>query len=214
MPFSPADIADALAHGLAHAEGELRREESPRGLDALEETALHPLLASGLRAHGLGAHLEQRYPHARAERRRSHGPRCDLVVTPDARALAAPDDAPSLFAPRDAVPLAEALWLEVKTARLYHGEGPNPRYVAELLGAPSEDIVRLGTAPEVRHAMVALLVFARTEEEGRTHLAEWERAMRVEGLPLDTPRVRAVPISDRVGHAACMVAVAEVGRIA
>lgn len=213
MPFSPADIADALVHGLALAAAALDHEQSPRGLDTLEETSLHPLLAKGLSAHGLGAHLEQRYPHTRAERRRSHGQRCDLVVTDDARAIRAPDDEPSLFAPTNAVPLEEALWIEVKSARLYHGEGPNPRYMAELLGAPSEDIVRLGTAADVRHAMFALVLFARTEEEGRAHLAEWERAMRSEGLPLGTPRVRGVAIADRIGHSACLVAVAEVGRI-
>lgn len=211
--FSPADIADSLAAGLAGAAEALEQEQSPRGLDSFAETALHPALAAGLAASGFGAHLEQRYPSARDAKWRSQGERCDLVVTADARPLRAIDDEPSLFAPENATPLADALWLEVKTARVFHGEGPNPRYAAELLGAPSEDIVRLGTAPDVRHAMFALVLFARDEADGRAHLSEWERAMRFEGLPIETPRVRSVAIADRIGHSVCMVAVAAVGRI-
>lgn len=227
--FSPADIADAMAAGLAQEAAARDAEQSPLGLDALDERALHPLLAAGLRAHGFGAALEQRYPAARSTRARSRGERCDLVVTPRGAPPCveeefppppAPDLTPDLFsfadakpAPVTAVPLDQALWIEVKTARVFHADGPNPRYAAELLGAPSEDVVRLGTAEGVRHGMLALVVFARAEEDGRAHLAQWEATARAEGLPLDVPRVRCVPIADRIGHAACMVAVAEVGRI-
>ncbi len=214
MLFSPADIADALAAGLAQQDARLTAEDAPLGLDALEERQLHPLLAEGLRSAGFGAHAEQRFPGTRAERRRSHGERCDLVVTPEGRPLRAPDDVPDLFAPTDAVDLEHALWVEVKTARPFHADGPNGRYAAELLGAPSEDIVRLATAPGVHHAMFVLLLFARTEQDGRAHLAEWERAMMAEGLPLETPRVRCVPLPDRIGHAACLVVVSAVGRMA
>lgn len=213
MAFSPADIADALAAGLKAAAEARDADESPMGIDALDELSLHPLLAEGLRMHGMGVAPEQRYPAARARKQRTIGERCDLVVTPEGRVLRAPDDAPSLFVPMDAVDLEEALWLEVKTARVYHAHGPNGRYLAELLGAPSEDVVRLGTAPGIRHAMLVLVLFARTEEDGRAHLAEWERSLRSEGLPVDTPRVRCVCISDRIGHSACMVAVTEIGRI-
>ena len=41
---------------------------------------------------GLGVHREQRYPADRARRRESEGERCDFVLTPDGRPLAAPDD--------------------------------------------------------------------------------------------------------------------------
>ncbi|MBL9140372.1 MAG: hypothetical protein JNK53_00775, partial [Phycisphaerae bacterium] len=68
------------------------------------------------------------------------------------------------------------------------------------------------TAPEVRHAMLALVLFARAEADGRAHLLEWERALRAEGLPIDTPRIRALPIADRIGHSACLVAVVAVAR--
>ncbi|MBL9141865.1 MAG: hypothetical protein JNK53_08365, partial [Phycisphaerae bacterium] len=106
--FSPADIADSLATGLASAAGALDREQSPCGLDSLDERALHPILADGLRAHGFGAFLEQRYPLARTDRRRSHGARCDVVATPDARPLRARDDEPSLFAPGNALAIEDA----------------------------------------------------------------------------------------------------------
>jgi len=177
MAFSAADIADALAAGLQQAADACDAEQSPFGIDALEEVALHPLLAAGLRTHGFGAALEQRYPAARAVlKKRSHGERCDLVVTPDGRSLRACDDAPDLFAPADALPIEEALWIEVKTARIFHADGANARYSAELFGAPSEDIVRLGSAG-VANAMFVLVMFARTEEDGRAHVAEWERTL-------------------------------------
>ncbi len=210
--IGPADLADALADGLAAAAATRDAEQSPFGIDTLEETALHPVLADGLRAAGHAVHVEQRYPAARAERRRSRGERCDLVACPDGRALRAPDDEPDLFAPTDAVDLADAAWIEVKTARVFHADAPNGRYAAELLGAPSEDIVRLATAEGIRHAFLAMVLFARDEADARRDLEAFERTLRVEGLPVDVPRVRFVPIADRIGHAVAAVAVVQVQR--
>lgn len=209
----PAEIADALAAGLAAAAAERDAEQSAFGIDALAETQLHPVLAAGLAAAGMGVRTEQRYPAERARRRRSVGERCDLVATPDGRALCAPDDAPDLFAPADAAPLDEACWIEVKTARVFHADGPNGRYAAELLGAPSEDVVRLMTAEGIRHAHLALVLFARAEADARRDIGALERTLRAEGLPVEVPRVRLVPIADRIGHAIAAVALFPVGRV-
>lgn len=211
--FGPAEIADALAHGLREAAARRDAETSPFGIDALEETALHPLLAAGLVSAGFGVRAEARYPADRALRRRSQGQRCDLVASPQGRALRAPDDEPSLFAPVDAVALEDACWIEVKSARVFHADGPNGRYAAELLGAPSEDVVRLMTAPGIRHAHLVVVLFARDEADARRDLAVLDGTLRAEGLPVDTPRIRIIPISDRIGHAAAAIAVFSVGRV-
>ncbi len=213
MMYSPADIADALATGLQQAAHARDAEQSPFGIDVLDELGLHPLLASGLKLQGWGVFTEERYPSGRARRQKTHGERCDLVVTADGRALRAPEEPENLFESPCAVDLGDALWIEVKSARAFHADGANPRYAAELLGAPSEDVVRLSTAPGVRHAMLALVLFARAESDGREHLAEWERTMHAEGLPVDTPRIRSLAIADRIGHAACLIAVSSIGRI-
>ena len=44
MLFSPANVADALADGLAEIERRLAEEQAVRGLDTLHELGLHPVL--------------------------------------------------------------------------------------------------------------------------------------------------------------------------
>jgi hypothetical protein len=81
-----------IADGLKAREKSLTREQAVRGIDALEEVELHPILARSLRAAGFGVLREQPYPSEwKAKRGRSGGKdlpehrdrqRCDLVVTP------------------------------------------------------------------------------------------------------------------------------------
>lgn len=64
--WSHDDLLEALARGVAAAEAGLAREQAPYGLDALDELALHPILASALAAPvpgpGFGVIREQPYP--------------------------------------------------------------------------------------------------------------------------------------------------------
>lgn len=74
-------------------EAALRAEQAVKGLDALDEVSLHPILAAGFAAAGLGVIREQRFPSATASpatRIRDGDPatdtdreRCDLVLTPE-----------------------------------------------------------------------------------------------------------------------------------
>lgn len=90
-------LIEAAEAAVRRREATLRAEQAVYGLDALEETELHPLLAKGFRKSGLGVLSEQPYPMewtAKRGRRRGMAARdeqalpdrrdrlrCDLVLT-------------------------------------------------------------------------------------------------------------------------------------
>jgi hypothetical protein len=83
-------IADLVADALAAREQSLREEQAVYGLDALDETEVHPVIARGLARAGLGVLREQPYP-TQWKRKRKDGStlplprdreRCDIVLTP------------------------------------------------------------------------------------------------------------------------------------
>jgi hypothetical protein len=91
--WSSGHLAEIVIQQLMQAEAQLVREQAYRGLDALDEVDLHPIIADGFRAEGLGVLREQPYPSEWARklgrRARSHTDlpadsdrqRCDLVIT-------------------------------------------------------------------------------------------------------------------------------------
>jgi len=207
MLFSPANVADALADGLAEIERRIAEEQAVRGLDTLDELALHPHLHEALRRAGFGVHPEQRYPGARSAKRRSEGVRCDIVLTPASRPLAMPEAAPTLFADAEAVDLDDACWIEVKVVPQHLGEGPNGRYTAELLRPVRADVAKLATDGLIRHAIVLLVLFTESAEIAEHDIAAWHNRALDRGLMVGTPSLRHVPIVDRVGNRLCTVAV-------
>lgn len=123
------------------ADRALADEQAVRGIDALAELALHPILAGGFSSAGWGVHREIPYPGDDAERARADDTpgsdrdrvRCDLVITPSpADRLADPVHAHrriaraagTLFEPiaedietratTDHTEPADAFWLEIK----------------------------------------------------------------------------------------------------
>lgn len=87
-------IADAATDALRARDAALREEHAVYGLDVLDELALHPLIAAGLAASGVGVLREQPFPHEwfRKLRPGKQGlelpiprdrRRCDLVLTPE-----------------------------------------------------------------------------------------------------------------------------------
>ncbi len=193
-------IADAAAAALAAESSRLDAEQAVRGIDALDELALHPVLARGFAGAGFGVSCEVRYPAARGRRNRSQGDRCDLVLTPDGRELAAPDCEPTLFDAPDPVALHDAFWLEVKVVG-QHGEGgPNSGYSPELIAAVAGDAAKLARDPGIRHAGVLVVLFAADAPVAEHDLgAALGRAVGA-GLPLGPPCRRLVPINDRLGN--------------
>ena len=204
--YSLRQIVDAARAGL---EGEARRldeEQAVYGLDALDELGLHPLLADAFEAAGFGVHREQRYPSDRRKRRRHEGERCDFVLTPEGRALAAPDVEPTLFDPADAMALSEALWLEAKLAAQFTTAGPNPRYTAQLLSIPRQDVKKLRNDPAIEHAGLLMIVFAEDERVAEHDLAIWRQRALEDGLPIASTEVSSFAMTDRIGNGLCAIA--------
>ncbi len=81
-------IIEACARGLRAEENRWLVEQSARGLDSLSEVEVHPVLAAGLSAAGLGVLREQPYPAEWRGRQGRRKPlpddtdrrRCDLVI--------------------------------------------------------------------------------------------------------------------------------------
>ena len=65
--YSVPDIADAVEDALRAEADRYDREQSVRGLDALDELSLHPVLAEGLGRAGFGVYPEQHYPTSSLE---------------------------------------------------------------------------------------------------------------------------------------------------
>ncbi len=210
--WSYEDLADALASGLARASAELELEQAVHGLDVRSELELHPLLHAGLRAAGYGVHPEQRFPRERSLRRRTEGSRCDLVVTPEGLPLV--DDAAQLglFAPTQAMALADAMWIEVKAVAQFRALAPNMAYAQALQRPVWRDVEKLASDPQIAHAAVLLIVFTADAVVPEHDLGVWAARASQRGLPL-WPRVqRTLAIGDRVGHRCCTLALLPIER--
>ncbi len=82
------DLAQIAADALRARSEELRLEQAVRGLDALPEVGLHPILAAGFGQAGLRVFAEWPYPGEPERRARpSERERCDLVLTTGERLI-------------------------------------------------------------------------------------------------------------------------------
>lgn len=206
LRWSYEDLADGLAAGLATAAAELELEQAVHGLDVRRELDLHPLLHAGLRAAGYGVHPEQRFPRERGLRRKTEGSRCDLVVTPEGLPLADEATQTELFAPRRAVALCDAMWLEVKAVAQFKALAPNRAYASALQRPVWRDVEKLASDPQIAHAAVLLILFTADPTVAAHDLGVWAARASAHALPL-WPRVeRSLAIGDRVGHRVCTLA--------
>ncbi|MBL9099621.1 MAG: hypothetical protein JNL82_01620 [Myxococcales bacterium] len=206
LRWSYEDLADGLAAGLATAAAELELEQAVHGLDVRRELDLHPLLHAGLRAAGYGVHPEQRFPRERGLRRKTEGSRCDLVVTPEGLPLADEAAQTELFAPRRAVALCDAMWIEVKAVAQFKALAPNRAYASALQRPVWRDVEKLASDPQIAHAAVLLILFTADLTVAAHDLGVWAARASAHALPL-WPRVeRSLAIGDRVGHRVCTLA--------
>ncbi|MGP1272125.1 MAG: hypothetical protein ACTS22_02210 [Phycisphaerales bacterium] len=229
--WSIDEIADAAAAGLAAADSALRAEHAVRGVDALDETDLHPLLAAGFEAAGLGVLREWPLPETTKRRPKSSDrERCDLVLLPEPgdrlvdpvrKGMELDDAADTLFAGAadrlfvDAgIEPADAVWLEVKATGQHTTRdgvpGPNTRYTTELVRLPAADIRKLARQRAVAHAGVVVVLFAADEPTARHDLHAALHRWLDDDLPVRTPAIRVTPILDRIGNAVALVAVVPV----
>ncbi len=207
-------IADLFERALASAAHHADLEQSPLGVDALDELAIHPLLHAELRAASLAVHPEQRYPADRARTRRSEGERCDIVITDNPNDhLADPLSVGTLFAHRG-VPCEDALWLEVKVIGQFSVHDrvarANPQYSSRLLNEAMRDVRKLAADESITHAALALIVFNSDDPTARHDLEAWLDRALSKSLPISAPIVRRFPFTDRIGNSICTIAIFKV----
>ena len=203
-------------------------EAARLGLDALKETDLHPVIYQGLTTLGDIVLREIYYPSSDAPLPSNNArDRADLVLLPDGKiSLYDPVDAHkelnraagTLFEPVAALPTpgefecdpSDALWIEIKCIPQFrYVDGvpvPNTKYAHEIIAGPSEDVVKLASDPQIRHAAVLMVVFNELEEAGPHDVAMSVREMIDRDLPVGMPEIEQLPIQDRGGNAWCTLA--------
>ncbi|MCW5776903.1 MAG: hypothetical protein KIS87_10730 [Phycisphaeraceae bacterium] len=230
--WCPEALVEACIAVLRAEAERLDAEQAVHGLDALDETAFHPILAAGLAGAGLGVLREQPYPGVPTRRaRHAERERCDLVVL-ERQGLRLLDEtaelrrrdraAGTLFEeaaanepmPADAVPAGEAVWLEVKAVGQFtyvEGfAGPNRRYSAELVGGPLADARKLAADCAIRLAGVLVVLFTADAETAGHDLHALVHKALDRDLPVGAPILDGFDLTDRIGNARCTVALVPV----
>ncbi len=221
------EILTALVEGVGALDARLRSEQSVHGVDALDELALHPVLAEALSAAGFGVLREVVYPGQHtAPVRRSARARCDLVVLPEPgmaledpaaeQALLLAGEA-TLFAGLSAelapagggIAPADACWLEVKSvaqhAFVEGVPGPNRGYADQLVRGPMADLVKLARDPSIWTAAAVVVLFCESDAVAAHDLHAAAHRLLDAELPVGNPEIGGVAIDDRVGNAWCGV---------
>ncbi len=219
------EILLAATDGLRREDERLAIEQAARGIDAIDEIYLHPIVKNGLTADGLGAWPEVPYPSAAALPKSDRDRlRCDLVLTEDPELPPADPVvdrreeeraegtlfAGSLAEPPPATPLADVFWLEIKVTGQYtyaNGvPGANRTYASELTRGPIQDARKLAKDPLIEDGGVLVVLFAEDEQTARHDLGVLTTRCIAQDLPLTTPVVECFPIRDKIGNVCCCVA--------
>lgn len=200
--WSPADIVEAAAAGLARAAQAMDLEDAVRGLDDLPERQVQETLAHAFAEAGWIVAREVRYPSHRP-RSKAAGARCDLVLTHDAPLK--PDAEASLFDPVDPTPPESACWIEVKVAAAMDVEGASPAYARTLSHTAIADAAVLASETHLHHALLLLVLFGRDEATLRQDVRTWVDEARIAGVQVETPRVRTFALRERRGNATAAV---------
>lgn len=231
--WSATELVRVAAQALRDADAHSREEQAVRGIDALDEVGLHPILARGFSAAGFGVWTERPYA-GRVEDRaiRRDRERCDLVLTADPAArlldpvaeLVEIDRATgTLFEPLaesmagdggNLVEPGEAYWMEVKAvAQFAYVEGvprANRSYATQLVRGPLEDARKLAREATIGQAGALVVLFAEDERTVEHDLGRMSHRLLDEGAPIREPVWEAFGIEDRAGNGACGVALAPV----
>jgi len=198
-------IADHLGEALAAAESELRLEQAVYGLDARDERALQKLLAERLTAY-YEVNREVHYPSTMG-RKKTHRPRCDLVLSPKGNPLRLDTEPPGLFDPPHFCEPRDALWLEAKVAHQFREGGePHGGYGGQWRQAVVEDLRKMEAEEPIREAGLVLVVFNEGPDILQKDLELFEDVMVRKNVLAGFRQVRSVPILDRIGHRLCSVA--------
>lgn len=205
MRYDLSSLADRLAEALAQAERALALEQAVYGLDAKDELSLHAILAEHLRRDYEVAR-EIPYPSS-VGAKRTHRLRCDLVISPKDCPLKLDFAPETLFDPAGQCPPQEALWLEVKVAYQFReGGARHTGYGAQWRTAVVEDLRKMETDPLIREAALVLIVFNESSEILDKDLDLFETVLAEKEVLAGFRQVRSFPITERIGHRLCTVA--------
>jgi hypothetical protein len=199
-------LADRIAAALQAAEDELRLEHAVYGLDARDERALQAALAERLKTH-YEVNREVHYPST-VGRKKTHRPRCDLVLSPKGIPLRLDTELPTLFdAPVYCQP-TEALWLEVKVAYQFREGGErHGGYGAQWRQAVVDDLRKMEAEVPICDAGLVLIVFNENNAILEKDLELFEDVLAVKEVLAGFRQVRSVRILDRIGHNLCTAAI-------
>jgi len=223
MPRSWDELLEIACAGLAREAAALDAEQSVRGLDALDEAELQPIVAGAFADAGLGVFRE--WPYAVPEGvkpRKSERERCDLVLTPR-RSLPPRDESAqreererlsgTLFAGTLAgLPHAapeETAWIEAKVAGQFAFAsgvpGPSRGYSSLLVSALRQDLAKLASEESAGARAVLLVLFAESRTVTDHDVPEALHRCLDDCLPLGEARSAGFAVTDRIGNAWCAV---------
>jgi hypothetical protein len=198
-------VADDLGQAIESTEADLRLEQAVYGLDTQEEKRIQAVLAERLKFRYEVAR-EVHYPSSRGNKL-THRKRCDLVLSPAGRPLKLDRATPTLFDPPDQCDPAEALWLEVKVAYQFReGNQRHGGYGAQWRQAVVADLRKMAAEPLIREAGLLLVVFNESRTILDKDLDLFERVLEKKDVLAGFRHVRSIPITDRIGHQLCTVA--------
>ena len=223
--WSYSEIVHSVSDAFETYERDLLDEHAVAGLDSYREIDLHPIAYYGLTTCFQSILREVCLPSTERDLPgRNARERVDLVILPDGKkSIYDPVDAHkdlqrasgTLFEPvatlptpkADECPPTEAMWIEIKSVPQFrYVDGvpvPNTKYAQELIAGPREDVIKLASDPQIRHAGVLVIVFTELREAGPHDLSMSIRAMIDQDLPVGSPEIEQVEIQDRGGNVWC-----------
>lgn len=119
----------------------------------------------------------------------------------------------TLFDPPDAVPLDEAFWLEAKIVAQHVIDGPNRTYASQLLSPVRKDVSKLSKDPGILHAGILQMLFTEDCSVADHDLHAWLERCLARGLPVGSPAVRHLAMTNRIGNGHAAVAVYPVSHL-
>jgi hypothetical protein len=199
-------VTDRLHDAIASAEADLRLEQAVYGLDRMDERQIQALLAERLASHYSVAR-EVHYPSSRGAKL-SHRARCDLVLSSKGQPLRLDSAPPSLFDPASMCEPAQALWLEVKVAYQFREGGVRHMgYGPQWRQKVVDDLRKMEAEEQIHEAGLVLVVFNESQAVLDKDLQLFEDILVRKEVLAGFRQVRSVPITERIGHNLCTVAV-------
>ena len=200
-------VADHMGRAVGDVEAELRLEQAVYGLDARDERSLQTLLAERLTPVYEVAR-EVHYPSSSGNKL-THRQRCDLVLSPKGFPLKLDCKPASLFDPPDDAlcNAGDALWLEVKAAYQFReGCARHSGYGSQWRDAVIKDLKKMEAEEQIREAGLVLVVFNESPDILEKDLQLFEDVLARKEVLAGFRKVRSVPITERIGHRLCTVA--------